>query len=62
LQEGIVLTYASDYSAALPKFEKALNLYRKLNIKVKIAWAVYGLAHSRRIAPLYKTMDYYTEA
>ncbi len=63
LQEGIILTYSSDYSAALQKFEKALTLYRKLKIKNKVAWCCIwiGAIHGESLNYT-KTMDYYTEA
>ncbi|HEX2935235.1 MAG TPA: tetratricopeptide repeat protein [Bacteroidales bacterium] len=63
LQEGIIHTYSSDYSAALPKFEKALALYHKLDIKNKVAWSCIwiGAIHGESLNYT-KTMDYYTEA
>lgn len=63
LQEGIIHTYSSDYSEALPQFEKALALYRKLDIKNKVAWSCIwiGAIHGESLNYT-KTMDYYTEA
>lgn len=63
LQEGIILTYSSDYPAALQKFEKALALYRQLKIKNKNAWCSIwiGAIHGESLNYT-KTMDYYTEA
>jgi tetratricopeptide (TPR) repeat protein len=63
LQEGIINTYSSNYSEALPKFEKALTLYRKLDIKNKVAWSCIwiGAIHGESLNYT-KTMDYYTEA
>lgn len=63
LQEGIVLTYSSDYPGALQKFDKALAAYRQLKIKDKEAWCLLWKGGIDGESLNYATtMDYYTQA
>jgi tetratricopeptide (TPR) repeat protein len=62
-QEAIVLTYSSNYSAALDKFEKAMAIYRQLENKSQIAWCCLwiGAIHGESLN-YNKTLNYYSEA
>jgi tetratricopeptide (TPR) repeat protein/DNA-binding CsgD family transcriptional regulator len=63
MQEGIINTYASNYSEALQKIEKALTIYQQLKVRNKEAWCYLWIGGLHGESLNYtKTMDYYTKA